>query len=215
MRAARALLALLATVAAIPVAQAQCQLQLGHGWPPATESHGSAVETLLQAGATPALNLTWLPEDDEEAALMLLRPAGDGDWTLRYARADRRVDGRESVDGGFVRVLRTDQTPELVEVPMPATLAQRVRDSWQRVLQAGVPDGRAAAFHPGEVRTFVVDGQRISGPEPDCGAAELMMEQAGDLVDAAGEGDPDDLPERWQDLWESLDELDGELAAAR
>ena len=214
MKARRALLASLLMLA-VPMAQAaQCPLQLGHGWPPATENHGDAVETLLSAGASPALILTWLPVSGEESALMLLRPSNDGDWILRYTRADERVDGRENSGGGFTRVLRTSQTPELLEVPIPSALATRVMDSWQRTLQAGVPEDRVAAFHADDLLSFVIDGQRISGLAPDCGAGELMMEQAEDLIDAANEGDPDDLPERWQDLQRSLDELDGELAAA-
>src|SRR5690606_41189805 len=56
---------------AMPLAQAaECELQLGHGWPPATGNHGDAVEGLLVADAAPALQLTWLPKRGTESALM-------------------------------------------------------------------------------------------------------------------------------------------------
>ena len=200
---------------AMPVAQAaECELQLGHGWPPATENHGSAVETLLAADADPALRLTWLPLRGAESALMLLQPGDGGDWTLRYARPPDRVDQWDTSGGGMKRVLVTDQQPEVLEVPMPAALATRLVDGWQRTLQAGVPADRAAAFHDDEVLSFVVGGERFSGLEPDCGSGELLVEQAEDLIKTADEDDAEDRVERWQDLQRSLDELDEELAAA-
>jgi len=210
----RALLLSLALLATPVAHAAECELQLGHGWPPATENHGSAVETLLAAGATPALSLTWLPPRGVESALMLLPPGDGGDWTLRHARPPERIDDWDRSGGALRRVLRIEQQPEVLEVPIPAAVATRLLDSWQRVLQAGVPAGRNAQFHDDELLTFVIGGQRISGLEPDCGAGELMMEQAEELVELADEEDADDRLEGWQDLQRSLDELDRELAAA-
>ena len=209
----RALLLALALSAA-PLAHAdECVLQLGHGWPPATENHGNAVETLLVGASQPALQLTWLPLRGAESALMLVAAADGGAWTLRHARPPERVDHLETSANGIRRVLLTEQQPEVLQVAIPAVLATRLVESWKRTLQAGVPADRGAQFHDDEVLSFVVDGARFSGLAPDCGAGELMLEQAEALVDAADEGDPDDFQERWDDLWKSLDELDEELAA--
>lgn len=207
--------ALLALMLAAPAAHAaDCELPMGHGWPPATENHGVAVEGLLVAGAEPALQLTWLPVRGEESALMLLPPTDGRVWMLRHARATERVDHRESIAGGSRRVLRVQQVPEAVEVPVPASLANRLVDGWSRALQAGVAPDRAARFDEGDMLTLVVGGERFSGTEPRCGSGELVIEMAEALVDAAHEGDPDDLPKRWDKLWESLDELDEELDGA-
>ncbi|MGQ4661052.1 hypothetical protein [Lysobacter sp. F6437] len=204
-------LALLAT----PLAQAaECELQLGHGWPPATGNHGDAVEGLLVADAAPAMHLTWLPKRGAESALMLVQPADGGDWTLRYARPPERVDQWDTGAGGMKRVLLVDQQPEVLEVPMPAALAARLVAGWQRTLQAGVPADRAAEFHDDEVLSLVIGGERYSGLEPGCGAGELLVEQAEDLVKTADEEDADDRAERWQDLQRDLDELDEVLREA-
>jgi len=200
---------------AMPLAQAaECELQLGHGWPPATGNHGDAVEGLLVADAAPALQLTWLPKRGTESALMLLQPTDGGDWTLRYARPSERVDQWDNRGGGMKRVLLVDQQPEVLEVPMPAALAARLVDGWQRTLQAGVPADRAAEFHDDEVLSFVIAGERFSGLEPKCGAGELLVEQAEDLIKTADEDDAEDRAERWQDLKRDLDELDEELVEA-
>ena len=200
---------------AMPLAQAaECELQLGHGWPPATGNHGDAVESLLVADAAPALHLTWLPKRGPERALMLLQPADDGDWTLRYARPPERIDQWDTRGGGMKRVLLVDQQPEVLEVPMPAALAARLVDSWQRTLQSGVPAERAAEFHDDETLSFVIGDERFSGLEPDCGAGELLVEQAEDLIKTADEDDAEDRAERWQDLERDLDELEDVLGEA-
>lgn len=207
--------ALLVLMLLAPAAHAaECELPLGHGWPPATENHGAAVEGLLVADAAPALQLTWLPARGEESTLMLLPPADGRGWMLRHAQAAERVDHRESISGGSRRVLRVEQAPEVVEVPVPASLANRLVDGWSRTLQAGVAPDRAARFHEGDVLSFVIDGARFSGTEPGCGPGEVVIELAEALIDAAHEGDPDDLPKRWDELWQTLDELDEELADA-
>jgi len=210
---ARALLPLL-LLAAPAVQAAGCPSPLGHGWPPATANHGDAVEALLADGVAPALQLTWLPRRGSESVLMLVPPADEGDWALRYARAPERVDHRETIANGVRRVLLVDQQSEVREVAIPAALAMRLVEGWRRTLQGGVAADRDARFHDGDLLSFVIDGQRVSGLEPDCGPGEVVIEQAEALVDAAGEKDPDDFQERWQDLRQSLDELDEELAAA-
>jgi hypothetical protein len=209
---ARALLLLLL---AMPAAHAaECELGLGLGWPPATGNHGDAVEALLASGTPPALQLTWLPTRGVESALMLVPPANGGAWTLRHANPAQRVDHRESISNGVRRVLLTDQQPEVREVPIPETLAGRLVEGWTRTLQSGVAADQEARFHDGEVLSFRIGDDRFSGPEPRCGAGELLIEQAEALIDAAGERDPDDFPKRWNALWRLLDELDRELATA-
>ena len=213
-RAGRALLLALAlSSASLAHADDGCTLQLGHGWPPATENHGSAAEQVLIGDASPALSLTWLPKRGAEQSLMLLRPADGGDWTLRHAEAPERIDSWDTGGSGLKRILRIDQEPELREVPMPAMLATRVFDGWQRALQAGVPADRVAEFHDDELLLFVIDGERVSGLEPGCGAGEVLMEQAEQLIEAADEEDADDRLDHWDDLDRSLDELHDALAS--
>ena len=117
-------------------------------------------------------------------------------------------------NGRSMSVLLTDQQPEVREVPIPETLAGRLVEGWTRTLRSGVAADQEARFHDGEVLSFRIGDDRFSGPEPRCGAGELLIEQAEALIDAAGERDPDDFPKRWNALWRLLDELDRELATA-
>ena len=203
---------------AMPSAQAAdgvCKLDLGRGWPPATENYGHAVEQLFFAGAKPTLSLTRLPARSVESGLQLFAGEGEGDWRLRYTEADERVD----VWSAGKRELRVAQQPDVVEVPMPAALARRVLADWQRVLTEQVPADRAAEFHDGEVLLFVVDdaasGQsfRVSGLVPGCGPAAALMKQMGLMIEATDSSDEKRF-KRWRELEESLDELESTLAGA-
>ncbi|GAA5082598.1 hypothetical protein [Lysobacter panacisoli] len=209
---------LAAQLVAAPAARADdaaCKIDLGRGWPPATENYGSAVETLLFSGVRPALSLTRLPARSAESGLQLIAGEGEGDWTLRYTEADERVD----VWVGGRRELRVAQQPSVVEVPMPASLARRVVADWQRALESQVPADRTAEFHDGEVLLFVVNdaasGQslRISGLQPGCGPATGLMEQVGLMIEATDDSDEKRF-KRWRKLEESLDQLEQSLAGA-
>lgn len=186
-----------------------CRIDLGRGWPPATENYGSAVETLFTGGLTPAFSLTRLPARSAESALQLIAGEGEGDWTLRYVEADERVQ----VWTGGRRELRTDQQPDVAAVPMPAALARRVVAHWQRVMDAQVPKDRAAEFHDDEVLLFLVDGVRVSGLQPECGPIAQMMEQVALMIEATDDGDEKRI-KRWRELAESLDQLEQSLAGA-
>ncbi len=209
-------LALLVMLAVAPVAQAksECQVDLGQGWPPATENHGSAVENLFTAGDEPALSLVRLPPRGKESGVMLIRPSNGKAWTLRAAAAAERVDAMESIPGGISRSLKTDSAPKVRESVMPPALAERLVDAWARALQVAVPAERDAAFQDGELLVFTVDGQRVSGSEPGCGPSRLLSRQAEILIDAAGSKDKN-LPKRWRALIKSLNELDAQIAKAR
>lgn len=207
---------LAAQLVAVPAARADeaCKLDLGRGWPPATENYGSAVEQLLFAGTRPVLSLTRLPARSAESGLQLIAGEGEGDWTLRYTEADERVE----VWSGGRRELRVEQQPEIVQVPMPAALARRVVTDWQRVLASQVPMERIAEFHEGEVLLFVVDDAaagplRISGPQPGCGPAATLMEQVGLMIEATDDSDEKRF-KRWRELEQSLDQLEQTLAGA-
>lgn len=200
---------------AAPLAQAknECQLEMGHGWPPATQNHGSAVEQLFAGSDQPVLSLTRLPLRGKESGVMLLHPAGSSSWTLRSAVADERVANVVVNARGVNRTLRVDQTPKLREIPMPAALAERLVDSWQRALQAAVPAGREARFHEDELLVFTLDGQRVVGLEPGCGPARLLVRQSQLLIEAAGSKEKH-RTKQWRALMRSLDELQEQLADA-
>lgn len=210
---AMAAFAALATTSAH--AQDACALDLGRGWPPATENYGSAVEQLFFAGAKPVLSLTRLPARSVESGVQLYAGEGEGDWRLRFTEADERVE----VWSDGKRELRVGQQPDVVEVPMPAALARRVVTNWQRALSTQVPADRAAQFHDGEVLLFVVgetatgEPLRVSGLQPGCGPAAELMEQVGLMIEATDDSDEKRF-KRWRELEESLDQLEQSLAGA-
>ncbi|MFC3550390.1 hypothetical protein ACFOLC_05120 [Lysobacter cavernae] len=187
-----------------------CRVDLGRGWPPATENYGSTVEQLFAGTARkPVLTLTRLPLRGVESGLQLFAGEDDADWWLRYSTADERVS---AWSGGRLE-LRTARPPEQVEVPMPAALGRRVVTEWQRTLGALTPQDRAAEFFDDEVLLFVVDGLRVSGLQPGCGPGEELMQQLELMIDATGD-DEEDRAERWLKLGESLDQLEQSLAGA-
>ena len=192
-------------------ASAACTTDLGHGWPPAVGNYGQAVETLFDGKVQPALALTILPKGGVETGVSLLPGTQDQAWTLRYSKADKRVyNWNNSARGGGVE-LRVDQEPDQYQVAIPAALAQRLLRSWQAALVSGVPAGRKAPVTDGEVLSFQVAGERYSGPRWECGAGKLMMKQVALLIEASDTKEKK-LDRRWQDLDESLDELQQLLA---
>ncbi len=201
-------------LALLPVSQAgaaECASGLGRGWPPAVGNYGQAVETLFEGKAQPALSLVTLPTSGVETGVALLPGTQEQEWTLRYSRADKRVyNWNNGARQGGVE-LRVDQQPDQYQVSIPAALAQRLLRSWQAALQAQVPADRKAPVLDGEVLSFLVDGQRYSGTRPECGAGRLMMKQVALLIDASDTKEKK-LDRRWQDLDESLDELQQLLA---
>ncbi|HEY0505408.1 MAG TPA: hypothetical protein VGD42_18140 [Lysobacter sp.] len=208
---------LAAQLVAAPIARADeaCKVDLGRGWPPATENYGTAVEQLFFAGGKPVLSLTRLPARGVENGVQLFAGEGEGDWRLRFTEADERV----AVWSGGKREMRVGQQPDVVEVPMPAALARRVLADWTRALNTQVPADRNADFHEGEVLLFVVDdaaaGQalRVSGLQPGCGPIAEMMEQVGLMIEATDDSDEKRF-KRWHELEESLDQLEQTLAGA-
>jgi hypothetical protein len=196
----------LAALVVAPGASAACTTALGHGWPPAVGNYGTAVETLFEGKATPALSLVVLPTGGVESGVALLPGTQDGEWTLRYSKADKRVyNWNNSARGGGLE-LRVDQEPDQYQVAIPAELAQRLVRSWRAALDSGVPGERKAPVGDGEVLSFRVDGERYSGPRWECGAGKLMMKQVALLIEASDTKEKK-LDRRWKDLDESLDEL--------
>jgi hypothetical protein len=202
---------ILAALVVAPGASAACTTDIGRGWPPAVGNYGQAVETLFDGKAQPALALTILPKGGVETGVALLPGSQDQAWTLRYSEADKRVyNWNNSARGGGVE-LRVDQEPDQYQVAIPAALAQRLLRSWQAALDSGVPAGRKAPVTDGEVLSFQVAGERYSGPRWECGAGRLMMNQVALLIEASDTKEKK-LDRRWQDLDESLDELQQLLA---
>ena len=202
---------ILAAVVVAPGASAACTTDIGRGWPPAVGNYGQAVETLFNGNAQPALALTILPKGGVETGVALLPGSQDQAWTLRYSEADKRVyNWNNSARGGGVE-LRVDQEPDQYQVSIPSALAQRLVRSWRAALDSGVPADRKAPITDGEVLSFQVDGQRYSGPRWECGAGKLMMKQVALLIEASDTKEKK-LDRRWQDLDESLDELQQLLA---
>lgn len=200
-------LGLLALVFVAPLAHAdECRVDLGRGWPPATENYGAAVEKLFAGDAQPMLAFTRLPGYGAESGLQLIRGEGEGDWTLRYSEADERVRNWNS---GSLQ-LQVNQQPDMAEVPMPSALAARVVADWQRALATLAPEGTTAAFHEADVALFVVDGLRVSGLAPGCGPGELLMAQLELMIEATDDGE-NKRAKRWRKLEQSLDELEQAL----
>ena len=200
MRAALLVAALL--LAPIARADDECKLSLGRGWPPATENYGSAVERLFAVGSQPAWSFTLLPKTGVESGLLLI-PAVEGrDWTLRRAVADERVHYWSATK----LELRTNQEPELSDVPIPAAVAIRFAESWDRALSMVAPEGSAAPFSEKDTWLFFVGDRRVSGLEPTCELGALMRDQIDLLIEASDEGD-EKREKRWRQLGESLDRM--------
>ena len=205
-------LCLAAALAVAPLAHAdECVVDLGRGWPPGAQNHGEAAERLLFGGRQPVLSLTWLPVRGEERSLQLV-PAESGDWTLRYSLADERVLQWATVRNGVEQRLMLEQTPEVLEAPIPAAVGQRLVADWGRVLATVAPASRAASFHEGDLWLLQVEGMRISGLAPGCGPAERLHEQIGLLIEAVDEK-ASKREKRWAQVQESLDTMREELAS--
>lgn len=210
MRRVRALGLLVALLAA-PLAHAddeQCRIALGRGWPPATENYGAAVEKLLAGDRQVAWGFTLLPRIGTESGVQLIANPEGGDWTLRRAVADERVN----VWSGGKLELRTQQTPEAEEAAIPAAVATRLIADWRRALSVIAPEGSAAPFSEEDTWLFVVGEPgsanvlRVSGLRPDCELGELMRDQIDLLIEASDEGD-EKRKKRWRQLGESLDRM--------
>jgi hypothetical protein len=199
-------MALLALLPAAQAGAAGCSIDLGRGWPPAVGNYGQAVETLFDGKSQPALSLVTLPKSGVETGVALLPGTDEQEWTLRFSRADKRVyNWNNSARQGGLE-LRVDQEPDQYQVRIPAALAQRLMRSWKAALNAGVPADRKAPVLDGEVLSFMVDGERYSGTRPECGAGKVIMKQVALLIEASDTKEKK-LDRRWQDLDESLDEL--------
>lgn len=151
MRAALLTIAALGVLPWTTAAARECESTLGRGWPPAVGNYGTAVTTLLDGGTKPALSLLTLPTRGVESAVSLVPGKEGADWTLRHSRADERVYSWVSqTDRGSVQ-FRTEQTPETVEIPIPAALAKRLVSNWTNTLTQLAPNGRTAPVSEGEV----------------------------------------------------------------
>ncbi|AAM39859.1 hypothetical protein ABQF08_07310 [Xanthomonas campestris pv. campestris] len=211
MRATLLTLALLGVLPWSSAAARECASTLGRGWPPAVGNYGTAVTTLLDGGAKPMLSLLTLPTRGVESGIALVPGKSGSDWTVRFSRADERVYSWVSqTDRGAVQ-FRTEQTPETVEIPIPAALAQRLVGSWTTALTQLAPSGQTAPVTEGEVLSFLVDGVRYSGTRPSCGVGELLLQQAALLIEAS-EGKEKKRDKRWTQIESSLDELQQTLA---
>lgn len=209
---ARVLCAAIA-LAVAPLAHADdCVVELGRGWSPSMQNYGEATERLLVGERTPALSLTQLPKSGVERSLQLV-PADRGDWTLRYAVADQRVSQWGAVKGGVAHKLVTEQTPEVLEAPIPAAVGTRMVLGWKAALESVAPAERAAAYHDSNHWTFVVDGGRFTGQAPTCGPTERLLEQLDILIEAVDES-PEKRQKRWRQLDESLETMRVELYEA-
>lgn len=196
-------------VASAAQAEDGCRIALGRGWPAATENYGTAVEQLFAAGTSPRLAFTLLPRTGEESGVLLIPGAEREDWTLRRAVADERVHQWRATQ----LELRTGQTPEFEEAPMPEPVATRLVAEWRRALAAAAPEGSTAPFGEDDTWLFVVaapDGAgeplRVSGLRPGCELGELLQDQIDLLIEASEEG-PEKREKRWRQLGESLDRM--------
>jgi hypothetical protein len=197
----------LATMFAAPLAHADgedCKVGLGRGWPSATENYGSAVERMVAGPVRAPLSFTLLPAGmSVERGLALLPGATEADdWTLRYVEADERV--RVWASGRLE--LRTDQTPDVNQVPMPASVATRLLSEWMHALAAAAPSGTPAPFSEKDTWVFVAGDLRASGLRPDCELGEQLRDQIDLLVEASDESE-EKRQKRWRQLGEQLDRM--------
>jgi len=200
-------------VPASALAWGSCSVNLGRGWPPAVGNYGGAVEQMFDGNTAPALSLVTLPARGVETGMSLLPGTDGADWTLRYSRAEERVYNRIDTGTRSGVELRTQQTPERYEIPIPGALAKRLVNTWNTALGQISPDGHDAPVLDGEVITFVVNGVRYSGARPTCGAGQLMLQQAALLIEAS-EGKEKKREKRWNEIESSLDELQQTLAGS-
>ncbi|WP_454828551.1 hypothetical protein [Pseudoxanthomonas wuyuanensis] len=208
--AAAALLAIAVLVSSGAQAR-QCQVDLGRGWPPATDNYGNAVEGLFHQQAQPALSLVWLPSRGKETGLSLLPGADGAAWTLRHSQADERVYHWNNGGSRGGVELRIGQPARQDEAPIPAELAQRLVALWRQSLEQAVPAGVGASVQEGNVLSFVVGGDRFSGAIPGCGPTERMLEQAALMIEATTEKESK-RERRWIKLEASLEDLQQSLA---
>ncbi|SOD55857.1 hypothetical protein [Pseudoxanthomonas wuyuanensis] len=189
----------------------QCQVDLGRGWPPATDNYGNAVEQLFHEQAQPALSLVWLPSRGKETGLSLTPGVAGAQWMLRHSQAEERVyNWSNSGSRGGVQ-LRVEQPARQHEAPIPAELAQRLVALWRQSLEQAVPAELAAGVQEGNVLSFVVDGERFSGAIPGCGPTERMLEQAALMIEATTDKQSK-RERRWLKLEASLENLQQSLA---
>lgn len=211
-RVAAATTLLAAAVLMSPGAQArQCQVDLGRGWPPATDNYGNAVEGLFHQQAQPALSLVWLPSRGKETGLSLLPGAAGAAWMLRHSQADERVHHWNSSGSRGGVELRVGQPARQDEAPIPAELAQRLVALWRQSLEHAVPAGVGVGVQEGNVLSFVVEGERFSGAIPRCGPTERMLEQAALMIEATTDKESK-RERRWIKLEASLENLQQSLA---
>jgi len=194
---------------AAPLAHADdetCKVGLGRGWPPATENYGLAIEQMVAGPVRAPLSFTLLPAGASvERGLALLPGATESeDWRLRYVEADKRV----RVWAGGRLELRTDQVPDVNEVPMPAAVATRLLTEWMHALAIAAPSGTPAPFSENETDTwvFVAGDLRASGLRPECKLGEQLRDLIDLLVEASDEGE-EKRARRWQQLGALLDRL--------
>ena len=194
---------LFAALLLAPAAHAdECKLALGRGWPPATENYGSAVENLFDAGAQSQLRFTLLPKVGVESGVLLIPNGEGGDWTLRRAVADERVHVWTSTR----LELRTAQTPDINERPIPAAVATRLIEEWRRALAAAAPAESVPPFGEEDAWVFMAGDLRVSGLKPECELGELLRDQIDLLIEASDEGD-EKREKRWRQIGESLDRM--------
>jgi len=203
------LLAVLLVAPQISAAQTTCQNTLGRGWPPASQIYGSALEQLFAGDVAPALMLIRMPEAGPESALLIMLPTDGADWTLRYAVAKKRVHNWNGNQLEF----RTNQKPEIVDVPIPDVLASELVDTWFRALELAVPADAPPQFSEQETWSFAAGSMRVSGAPPSCGSLGQVPQQVRLLIEATDESEKK-RARRWTQLALWVEELSNSLGVA-
>jgi len=204
--------ALVLTVAGMAPAWA-CTVDMGRGWPAATGNYGEGAATLL--GGVHEQGIAWLslPRRGEESQLVLA-PDADGQWWVSRARADRRIHHTSNNYNHFGVELRLDQEPEIERAPIPAELALRVVDRWQRALSTAGLAEQAPLMEDEDVLSIQIAGQRVSGRAPGCGVLPRLLGQRALLEELAGSKEKKH-EKRYEAIGRALDKYDERIAEGK
>lgn len=213
MRAARAL-ATAAALATAPLLPAMaCSVNMGAGWPVATGNYGEGAASLL--GGVHEQGIAWLllPRRGVESQLVLA-PDADGQWWVSRARADQRIYHTSRAASHFGVQLRLDQQPQIERAPIPAELAQRLVDRWERAVAVAGMAGQAPLMEDEDILSIQLSGQRYSGRAPSCGGLPRLLGQRA-LLEELVDSKEKKHEKRYEAISRALDKYDERVAEGK
>lgn len=192
---------------------AACTVNMGAGWPVATGNYGEGAANLL--GGVHEQGIAWLllPRRGAESQLVLA-PDADGQWWVSRARADQRIHHTSRDSSHFGVQLRLDQQPEIERAPIPAELALRLVDRWERALAAAGLAEQAPLMEDEDMLSIQLSGQRYSGRAPSCGGLPRLLGQRVLLEELVGSKEKKH-EKRYEAISRALDKYDERVAEGK